>query len=178
MDRWFSTVDVEDGHFSEPVEDALRQLVEMLDALDPVRLDRDRSSIRSRGHGWKEHSVAVELVHDSDPDADLSIALDAQGAIVEWLDTHEHVLPDDGDVSRAWTTIVSDVVAAALRGEYEVEQHYRGERLIKTRIVDVARPESPRDLGTTGSLFGWLRPGPSRVDRKRLDYGITPTGRA
>lgn len=172
LDRWFSAVDVEDAHTGAPVEEALRQLAEMLDTLAPVRVNRDRSTIRSHGHGWRAHGVSVDLAHDTNPEADLCVGLDAEGAIVAWLDTHKHVFPDDGDDSRPWTTVVADVVAAALRGEYQVERHYRGDRLVKTRIVDIAVPGNPRDLGTTASLFGWLRRGPTRVERKRLDYGI------
>jgi hypothetical protein len=171
LERWFSTIDIEDAAVASTVEEALRQLVRMLDALAPDRLDRQRSTIRSHGH--RRGGVDVDLVHDTDPESNLIVELSPNAAIVYWLGTHEHVEPEHGDNDRPWTMVVADVVAAALRGEYEVECHFRGDHLVKTRLIDVRVPGAPRDLGTTGSLFGWLRPGPSRVERQRLDYGIT-----
>jgi hypothetical protein len=153
------------------VLEALEQLVRMLDALAPARLDPHRSSINDRGHGWTApNTVGVRLAHTSDETADVSIALEPKSAIVEWLETHEHVFPEDGGADRPWTTVVADVVAAALRGEYEVELHYRGDRLVKTRLVGAARDGLV--LSTTGSLVGWLRRGPVRVETRRLDYGL------
>ncbi len=48
--------------------------------------------------------------------------------------------------------MVVDAVAAVLRGEYEVENHYRGRHLAKTMVNDVAHPSHKRTASTTGSL--------------------------
>ena len=117
------------------------------------------------------------MEHDRDEDDSLSIALEDTSATVMWLGHHEHVVPADSADARPWTTVVADVVAAALRGEYEVEVHYRGDHVVKTRLLDVRVVGRERDLGSTGLLFGWLRRGPIRVERKRLDYGV-PIDRA
>lgn len=55
-----------------------------------------------------------------------------------------------------------DAVAGVLRGEYVVEEHYRGERLIKTTVRDLRDGE--RAVTTTGSLLNLL-PSLRRVDR-------------
>jgi stage V sporulation protein SpoVS len=75
---------------------------------------------------------------------------------------HEHVYADDGDTERPWTTVVVDAVAALLRGEYEVHDHYRGARLVKTRVHDTLLGR--RHISTSGSLLGLL-PFFSKVDR-------------
>ncbi len=95
-------------------------------------------------------------------------------AVVSWLSAEEFVTPADGGEQRPWTTVVVDVLAAVMRGEYAVEEHYRGKHWVKTRIVDVADPEQHRHLGTSGSLlWSWLPwPGAKRVEQKRLDFGL------
>ena len=170
--RWFCVIETDDKGLSPNVVACLTQLAEMLDTVDPSRVDRLRSSIRQHGHGWTvSRGVEVHLAHDTDQVADLDIAVGDHEAIVSWLSTHEHTFPEDGDADQPWTSVVVDVVAAAIRGEYEVQNHYRGTRLTKSRIVDVADPERPRVLGTTGSLFGWLPwLGKKRVEVQRLDY--------
>lgn len=174
LGRWFAVVELADGDVPPSVLACLGQLLELLDVVHPSRVDRRRSSIRQSGHGWTmADGVAAHLVHDADEDADLHVVVGADEAIVAWLSAHEHVVPEDGDEQRPWTTVVIDVVAAVLRGQYQVENHYRGKRLTTTRIVDVADPERPREIGTTGSLFGWLPwPGEERVEVQRVDYGL------
>jgi hypothetical protein len=177
LSRWFAVVEVDDDRIQGPAVTCLRELVDMLDAVDPSRVDQRRSGVRSHGHGWTvEAGVEVHLAHDTDESADVRLVIGERDAIVDWLSTHEHVLPEEGDEGRPWTAMVVDVVAAAIRGEYEVEQHYRGDRLIKTRIVDVAA-DHPRVVSTTGSLLGllpWF--GKKRVESRRLDY--RPRGRS
>ena len=147
----------------------------MLDATNPTLLERTRSSIRDTGHGWTMRSaVEVLLAHEGGEQWDIEVAFGETEAIIAWLDTHEHVFSDepwDGD--RPWATVVVDVVAAALRGEYQIERIHRGDRLIATRIVDVSDPERPRIVSTTGSLLG-LVPWPKkrRTEPEALDYGV------
>jgi hypothetical protein len=172
--RWFAVIELTDADVPSSVITCLRELVEMLDIIDPSRLDHGRSSIRQTGHGWivRGGGVEIHLAHETDECADVDVVVGDREAIVSWLSAHEHVFSEDGDQVRPWTTVVIDVVAAVIRGEYEVENHFRGKRLIKTRIVDVADRERPRDLGSTSSLFGWLPwSSPKRVEAQRLDYG-------
>ncbi len=173
LHRWFAVIELADGDVPPSVLSCLGQLVELLDILHPSRMDRRRSSILQTGHGWTvAGGVDVHLAHDGDEDADLHVVVGRDEAIVAWLSAHEHVLSEEGDEQRPWTTVVIDVVAAVLRGQYQVESHYRGKRLTTTRIVDVA-DERPREIGTTGSLFGWLPwPGEKRVEVQRVDYGL------
>jgi hypothetical protein len=173
LGRWFTVIELTDADVPPSVMACLCELVEMLDIIDPSRLDPGRSSIRQTGHGWiVPGEVEFHLAHETDECADVDVVVGGREAIVSWLSAHEHVFSEDKGLDRPWTTVVIDVVAAVMRGEYEVENHFRGKRLIKTRIVDVADRKRPRDLGTTSSLFGWLPwHGPKRVEAQRLDYG-------
>lgn len=172
--RWFGTVEMEGG--SAAAREVLSKLVAMLDALQPRLLDPARSTVRTQGHGWTvANSVEIHLEHATDEEAAVTIAVGPDEAIVSWIATHEHVRPHDGTAERPWTTVVVDATAAVLRGEYEVEHHYKGDRLVKTRIIDTADPEGERTLSTTGTLISsWL---PSRrtkrVERRKIDYGVT-----
>jgi hypothetical protein len=178
LGRWFAVIELTDADVPPSVIACLRDLVEMLDIIDPSRLDDARSSIRQTGHGWiVPGGVEFHLAHETDECADVDVVVGGREAIVSWLSAHEHVFSEDEDLDRPWTTVVIDVVAAVMRGEYEVESHFRGKRLVKTRIVDVADRERPRHLGTTSSFFGWLpRPGQKRVEVQRLDYGVRGPG--
>jgi hypothetical protein len=94
-------------------------------------------------------------------------------AVVSWLGVHEHIERADGDASRPWTSVVIDVVAAVLRGEYEVEQIKRGGMWFKTRIVDVGNPQGERVISVSGPLWGFLlRPLPARVARHRMSWAV------
>lgn len=69
-----------------------------------------------------------------------------------------------------WTTVIVDAVAALLRGEYEVRDHYRGDRLVRTSIHDTLLGD--RHVSTSGSLLGLL---PilrrvDRVERRTVDF--------
>src|SRR5512133_268131 len=110
----------------------LADLVRMLDALHPSQLDPVRSRVSSTGHGWMlPHAAEIQLRHRLDPDAGVDVVVGPEEAIVSWLKTHEHVHAADATPSRPWTTIVVDATAAVLRGEYEVESIYRGNRLVR-----------------------------------------------
>jgi hypothetical protein len=137
-------------------------LVEMLDVVQPQALDRARTQIRTTGHGWAEYDVEFRLAHADDADADITVAVGSDEALLSWLMAHEHVCADDGDAERPWTTVVVDAVAALLRGEYEVRDHYRRDRLVKTSVHDTLLGD--RHVSTSGSLLGLL-PFLRRVDR-------------
>lgn len=137
-------------------------LVVMLDAVQPQALDRARSHVVTSGHGWAEYDVEFLLAHTDDDESDITIAVGGNEALVSWLMAHEHIYPEDGDAERPWTTVVVDAVAALLRGEYEVTDHYRGDRLVKTTIHDTLL--GGKHISTSGSLLGLL-PFLRRVDR-------------
>jgi hypothetical protein len=180
LSRWFSTIEADEGPVPAAVVDCLRELTHMLDVRHPTRLDSHRSAIRCsairyEAPGW----ATVLLAHDTDKDADVFIEIGGEQAIVFWLSTHEHIDAADGYEGRPWTTVVVDFVALVMSGEYQVEHHYRGARLVKSRLVDVGEPDDRRGnvqqsrvLSTTG-YFRW-RPWPAkrRVEWKRVDYGL------
>lgn len=166
--RWFATTSFDGA--SAPVTAAIRELLTMLDAVQPTALDLQRSHIVNLGHDWAEYEVEVLFAHRDD-EADVTLALGPAGALVAWLTTHEHVYPQDGSGERSWTTVVVDAVAALLRGEYVVEEHYRGDALVKTTVRDLV--DDGREVTTTGSLFALL---PilrcvDRVERRTIDFG-------
>lgn len=67
-----------------------------------------------------------------------------------------------------------DATAAILRGEYVVEAHYRGDKLMKTKVRDVV--ESGRTVTETGSLLALL-PFLRRMDRvERRSIGFDCLG--
>jgi hypothetical protein len=172
LGRWFAEVDLG----SDPTPEAvvvLSRLGEMLDVLRPAALDRSRSTVRASGHGWTlDRSVVAHLAHATSDDGDLDIVIGSDEAIITWSSAHEHVYPEYGTADRPWTTAVVDAVASILRGEYVVEEHRRGERIVKVRVVDVGG-DRERVLSTTGSLLWWA-PGrrATRVERRAEDYGV------
>lgn len=172
---WFGTVE-----FEEPTQTQsafLDELLTMLETYQPPLLDRSRSSIRDRGHArTKDNTIEVRLVHSSEPGAAIEIGLSEDEAIVAWLTAHEHITEwEAGGQGRPWTTQAVDAVAGILRGDYEIEDTYRGRRLIKTRVVDAGGPEGPRVITETWSLFGWVpSPRSKRVERRRIGFGARP----
>lgn len=174
--HWFELVEL-GADVPAAAASALPEVAQMLDALRPSKLDRSRSTIRARGHGWNTPADGVEIhiAHDTDDVAAIDVVVGSKDAIVSWLPTHEHVFPDDGTRERPWPKVTVDLLAAVLSGEYLVESHYRGSRLVKSRVVDMKDPASPKVLSTTGSLLGWLLWwGDRRVEVRRLDYGVAP----
>lgn len=174
--RWFGTIELE-AEVPGAVALALAEMVDMLDGLCPSKLDRSRSAIRASGHDWNTPADGVEIyfAHDTEDDAAVDAVIGSKDALVSWFPTHEHVFPEDGTGERPWLKVTVDLLAAVLSGEYLVESHYRGSRLVKSRVLDVINPGSPRVLSTTGSLLGWLLWwGDRSVDIRRLDYGVRP----
>lgn len=169
MRRWFGSVNLS-AQVLPVAEAIIDEVVNMLDVLDPQLVDRGRSSIGSRGQTPGGRVFTLEIAHVSDPQATVYVEVDGGGAVVSWLGTHEHVGMDEGSVSRPWTSIVVDVLAAALRGEYEVESLHRGGRLVRTRVRDKARDGAV--VSETGSVLGWLPLGRSSTETERLDFGI------
>lgn len=168
---WFGTVRVARP---TPLQQAFfDELERMLKAYEPPLLDRRRSSVRDEGHRWtKANTIEVRLVHATEPEAAIEIGLSPDEAIVGWLTSHEHITTGDEHLGgRSWTSVAVDAVAAILRGDYEVEDTYRGQRLVKTRVIDVGDPDGPRAITETASLFGWIpSPGAKRVERRRIGF--------
>ncbi len=95
-------------------QQVLDELVQMLDAVQPQALDRERSHVVSSGHGWTAYEVEFLLAHLDHPDWDITVAVGADEALISWLMAHEHVYREDGDAERPWTRVVVDAVAALL----------------------------------------------------------------
>lgn len=134
----------------------------MLDAVRPRALDRQRSHIVTEAHGWIEYEAEVLLAHRDDDEADVTLAVGSAGALLSWLTTHDHIYPQDATSERTWTTVTVDAVAAVLRGEYVVEEHYRGDRLVKTTLRDSV--DAGRTVTIMGSILSLL-PFVRRTDR-------------
>ena len=117
-----------------------------------AKLLGDRSSHRSR----RDH---LRTLGDGD-------------GIIFWLSDHEHMFPADAPSDRPWTTLAVGAIAELLCGKYVVEDHSRGKRPVKIRIIDVRDPAGERVMETIGTplaLLPW--PGPKRVERRRIDFG-------
>lgn len=150
---------------AEPIAN---ELVRMLDAVQPTRLDRSRSAVRVEGAG-ESAEAGFLLAHVDGERADIVLEVDTVEATIYWLTMHEHVMPQDGSEDRPWTVVVVDAVAAILRGEYEIEEVRKRGRLVKTRLIDRS---DGRVLSVTGGLFAWLLPGRAAVSpRESLDFG-------
>ena len=154
---------------SAAVTDALRQLMTMLDTVQPTAMDRARSHVVGQGHGWVEYEVEILLAHQHDHDQDITLAVGADGALLSWLGTHDHVYPHDGSHERPWTTVLVDAVAAILRGEYEVIEHYRGDNLVKTTVHDAVEGRTLTTIGSLVSLLPFRRA--DRVERRSVRFG-------
>lgn len=142
----------------------------MLDVLDPQLVDRGRSSIGAHGHIRGGRIVTLQIAHVSDALATVYVDVFGNGAVVGWLGTHEHIDATDGSATRTWTSVVVDVMAAALRGDYEVERFHRGGRLVRTRVRDTVRDGAV--ISETGSLLGWVPLGRLSTEVRRLDFGV------
>lgn len=139
----------------------------MLNEAQPALLDRLTSHAIDNGHGW-QLPVEVVLRHRHEPAMDISIGIGEDEAIVAWLSTHEHVYDGPEHGEQSWTTVVVDTVAAVLRGQYEVEETYKGDRLVKSRVID---RHDGRTISTTGVLLWPLIPQRSRrLEPRRLEY--------
>jgi hypothetical protein len=123
---WLGTIEFEDPTQTQSA--FLDELLTMLMTYQPPLLDRSRSSIRDRGHAWtKANTIEVRLVHSSEPEAAIEIGLSDDEAIVAWLTAHEHITEwETASQDRPWTTQAVDAVARILRGDYEIEDTYRG----------------------------------------------------
>lgn len=154
----------------------LAALEDVLDRLQPLELDRERSGIR-----WitdepddPEPLVLVTLEHQSLADATVEVAIWSDQARIEWLGEDDHTSEcEAGD--EEWTSAVAQTVGAILRGDYAVEEtHWLG-RWIKTRTLDVSDPSRPvRIKSTVHWPWFFLRPPGARVTCRRLDYGVHP----
>jgi hypothetical protein len=143
----------------------------MLDIVSPTKLDTGRSAITSKTSWFELEGPEITLVHKSDPEDSITIVVDSGSAVVAWLSAHEHIYPNDARPGQAWTKVVVDATAAVLRSEYEVEDQYRGERLIRTRVLDVT-DSPPRVVSTTGNALALLPWGSRRTVRRRVDFGV------
>ena len=153
---------------TDAATDVLRELATMLDTVRPTAMDRVRSHAVSQGHDWVEYEVEILLAHRQDQDQDLKLAVGAQGALLSWLGTHDHVYPQGGTSERPWTTVVVDAVAAILRGQYQVIGHYRGESLVKTTVHDAVEGRTLLTVGSLASLLPFRRV--DRVERRSVRF--------
>jgi hypothetical protein len=173
-ERWFSSVDLNGA--PDAAVRVIRELVRMLDQVQPQLLDPGRCRVRSSDPGGRprDRTVEIALAHLTEPDSDVSVVVDSDGAVVYWLGAHEHVDASDDAARRPWTTVVVDVAHSVLRGAYAVENHYRGNLLVRMKIIDTADPNGPRVVEDQGSLLtAWIPwPRMSRIELRRVDFGL------
>lgn len=168
LDEWFGEVHRR-SDLDSSAESFLVELAAMLSSIRPTLIDVPRSAVRQQDGGT---GVEVELVHRVDPDAMISAILGEGDAIIFWFSAHEHIFPADAPSDRPWTTVAVDAIAEILCGEYVVEDHHRGKRLVKTRIIDIGDPAGERVMETIGTPLAFIPwPGPKRVERRRIDFG-------
>jgi hypothetical protein len=168
LDRWFGEVSLR-SDLDLSATSFLAELTTMLGSLRPALMDTARSTVRQ---SERDLGVEIEIAHQVDPDASISGILGDEGGIIFWLSAHEHLFPDEAPVDRGWTTVAVDAIAEILCGEYVVEDHYRGKRLLKTQIINVADPSKEHVMETIGTPFALIPwPGPKRVERRRIDFG-------
>jgi hypothetical protein len=89
LSRWFGHVSL--ANAPRAAYSLLDELVVMLDVTQPSRLDKNRSHVVDEGHGRYEHDVEILLAHSAEPEADVTIAVSQDDAVVAWLTAHEHV---------------------------------------------------------------------------------------
>lgn len=156
-----------------PQRAVLDLLAQMLDSYAPSLLDRQRSMIRRlRASSPLRDAIAIEMVH-ADENKSIHVDLGRDEAVVTWLSYHEHIEVSDDHLRRAWTTQVVDAVATILRGDYELEEHYRGNRWIKTRFKERPDPEGPPVTSEVSSLLAWLIPfGAKRIETHSIGFGV------
>ena len=153
-----------------PITALLGELVTMLDALGPTRVDRASSSV----HQERSRSVVVVLAHDADEDGGLTIEAGDKSAIISWLSAHEHVDGDDGDDERpmdlrgrrccrggaAWGLRRRRLLSRIALGETTHRRHGRSR-------------STAADQRNGLVLWSWLPwRGEKRVERSRLDFGV------
>lgn len=160
------------GDATSPVRAFLDELGDMLDEYRPTKLAPEHSSLV-----WRDAGIEVTLAHREQADGDIVVVLEDREATIAWAATHEHVYPQDAVAGeRAWTSLIVDAVAAALRGEFIFEVVHRGRVWVRTRTI-VIDDDTEQVLATTGSMWGWLVLWqPPRVTRQRIDYGVTDPG--
>ena len=76
------------------------EIVAMLDALDPELADRERSRIAVEGRFRGHRTLVLQIAHRHDDSATVAVMVSGDGAIVAWLDTHEHIDPSGNSMDR------------------------------------------------------------------------------
>jgi hypothetical protein len=164
---------IAEGSVTPTQQTLLEELGAMLDDLEPVALDRSRSRLTWAPAEYDKDQLAAEvvLVHVQRPDWSVHIQVEPSSAVIHWLSAHERMDETDGWDDVHWTMVVVDVVAAVLRGEYEVEETVRLGRWYRTRIIDVTERDNPETFRASAPLWFWLRrPFPATVIRRRLNF--------
>jgi hypothetical protein len=147
----------------------------MLEATRPSLIDPAACTVNSSA-GWTDGGTEILLAHRDTDDLELNIevVVGKKDGLVAWLGAHEHVYSTDATDDRPWTSMLVDLAAAVLRGEYEVEECYRRGRRVKVRIIDVFGPGSERVISESGTLISSWLPGLGPIERRRrrVDYGV------
>lgn len=175
LEHWLGDL-ADTSQAAPPQIAALAALGDMLDALKPQYLDRERSSVRWCSLGPEDPSpmVLVTLEHVTDRDATVEVAIWPDQANIGWLDEDEQMSEDYAGADEEWTSAVADLVASVLRGDYAVEDTYWLGRWIRTRIMEIRPGSKPRQRSISVNWPWWLliRPPGADVSLRRLDFGV------
>jgi hypothetical protein len=142
------------------------ELRRMLAAVQPARLDPERTSVRFDSKG-----VELELVHADRPDWGIWATVGDRDAIVSTSYAHEHFSPGLAG-ERPWTTEIVDFIAELLHGEVEIETTFRGSSPIGVNHFNRDADGERQHLGHTGflvpsRLFVWR---PKRTVTERVSF--------
>jgi hypothetical protein len=141
------------------------ELRAMLAEVRASQLDIERSAV-----DFEEDGLELTLQHRSQPDVTIWATVGERDSIIAVGSggAHEHFFaPKPGEKEqRPWTTAMVDFIAAALRGEIEIETTLRGNAVLSVRHYNVDEQGQRQQLGSThllhpGRLLAW-RPKASR----------------
>lgn len=189
MSRWFGSVDMR-GAPPAAVE-VVVQVGRLLDQTQPTLVQPARSWIKVRGRGWPppelgppdwppsavpdwpDCDTGIRLGHATDSEVDITIGVGRQHAVVGGM---------GGRITLSVTSDagVQDVVghvANALRAQYVWENHYRGQRLVRSEVacvgIHVDGTEGRHVHQSFRARRAWLHlPRSPRVERRVVTFGL------
>ena len=152
-----------------PARAFYEELLRMLEAVRPARIDVVRSSVAFAGG-----EVEVVLAHAEREDWAAWASVGGDDAIAGAGWAHEHFFaPEPGEANgRPWTTEIVDFVAEVLRGQVEIRTTYRGDTPIAVSHWSLDERGEPGLVWKTAfltpaRLLVWR---PKRSELERLSF--------
>lgn len=164
MSNWFATVDLDDA--PPATQRLFTEICRLLDRLQPANLAVDRQTAE-----FKDGEISVQLVHCSEPDANLDITFLDGTTFISGLSSLDEDYSVASEPAGTWETDTIDTLTGLLQGSYLIEtQRWQGRRYrtLTTDLVGDARAHTRID-----SILGLL-PLPHRalqITNHEIDYG-------